>query len=82
MDIFAIQDEVCLSIAARLRVTLLEDEKARLVRHLTHDADAYTLYLKARFLFNKRQEASLQKSLRSTIRPSRPTHGSRWPTPA
>jgi serine/threonine-protein kinase len=63
VDIFAIQDEVCLSIAARLRVTLLEDEKTRLVRHRTHDADAYTLYLKARFLFNQRQEASLQKSL-------------------
>jgi TolB-like protein/lipoprotein NlpI len=62
-DIFAIQDEVCLSIAERLKVTLLEDDKARVVKRRTSDAGAYALYLKARFLFNQRQEAGIRKSM-------------------
>jgi serine/threonine-protein kinase len=62
-DLFAIQDEVCLSIAERLKVTLLDAEKARVVKRRTRDAGAYTLYLKARFLFNQRTATSVRKSL-------------------
>jgi TolB-like protein len=62
-DIFAIQDEVCLAIAERLKVTLLEAEKAGVTRRRTRDTTAYTLYLRARFLFNQRTPASVQKSL-------------------
>jgi serine/threonine-protein kinase len=60
-DIFAVQDEVCLSTAERLKVTLLEEEKTRVVRRRTQDATAYTLYLKGRFLFYQRNEASMRK---------------------
>jgi serine/threonine-protein kinase len=62
-DIFAVQDEVCLAVAERLRVTLLEEERARVVTRRAPDADAYTLYLKARFLFHQRREESVRKSL-------------------
>jgi len=62
-DVFAIQDEVCLAIAGRLRGTLLEEEKARLVKRWTSDPRAYTLYLKGRFFFNQRAEPALRRSL-------------------
>jgi TolB-like protein/Tfp pilus assembly protein PilF len=60
-DIFAVQDEVCLSAAERLKVALLEEERTRVVRRPTQDATAYTLYLKGRFLFYQRNEASMRK---------------------
>jgi TolB-like protein/Tfp pilus assembly protein PilF len=62
-DVFAIQDEVCLAIAERLRGTLLDEEKARLVKRGTRDPRAYTLFLKGRFFFNQRAERALRRSL-------------------
>lgn len=62
-DIFAIQDEVCLAIAERLRVTLLEDERVRVVKRRAGNPAAYQLYLKARFLFHQRREAGIRKSV-------------------
>ena len=62
-DIFAIQDEVCLSVAGRLKGTLLAGEQASVVRRRAADAGAYTLYLRARFLFNQRSEDGMRKSL-------------------
>ena len=62
-DLFAIQDEVCLSIAERLEVTLLEADKARVVKRRTRDAGAYTLYLKGRYLFHQRSVPSIRRSV-------------------
>jgi adenylate cyclase len=53
-DIFAIQDEVALAITEKLKVTLLEKDRARMSRPHTQNAEAYELYLKGRFYINKR----------------------------
>jgi len=56
-DIFAIQDDIAVSIAQKLRIALTDraaDEP--LVKPPTRNLDAYELYLKARFLVEQRGE--------------------------
>jgi serine/threonine protein kinase/Tfp pilus assembly protein PilF len=62
-DIFTIQDEITLAIVERLRVKLFGDEKALLLRRHTDNPEAYNLYLKGRYLWNKRTAESMQKAL-------------------
>jgi adenylate cyclase len=52
-DIFAIQDEIALAITEHLKVTLLESEKL-LMNQSVVDTEAYELYLKGRYYWNKR----------------------------
>jgi serine/threonine protein kinase len=52
-DIFAIQDEISLSIVDKLKVTLLEDEKGALAKRSTENLEAYNLYLQGRYSLNK-----------------------------
>ncbi len=56
-DIFSIQDEIALSITEKLKITLLEKEKNKVTRTRTQDPEAYELYLKGRFLLNRRGAA-------------------------
>jgi TolB-like protein/Tfp pilus assembly protein PilF len=51
--VFAIQDEIALTIADKLKFTLLSDEKARLVKRSTENLEAYNLYLLGRYFLNK-----------------------------
>ena len=53
-DIFAIQDEVALSITEKLKITLLETERAIITTVPTENKEAYDLYLKGRFYWNRR----------------------------
>jgi TolB-like protein len=53
-DIFAIQDEIALAITEKLKVTLLEKEKNQIKNNPTTSQEAYDLFLKGRFYFNKR----------------------------
>ena len=46
-DVFAIQDEIALAVADKLRITLLAGEKAQLSKRRTENIEAYELYLKA-----------------------------------
>ncbi|MDI6808876.1 MAG: protein kinase [Candidatus Eisenbacteria bacterium] len=62
-DVFAIQDEISLAIAEKLRGELLDPEIAALMKRSTTDIDAYQLYLKGRYHWNKRTPASLKKSI-------------------
>jgi TolB-like protein/class 3 adenylate cyclase/Tfp pilus assembly protein PilF len=62
-DIFAIQDDIAQSIVAALKATLAVDEGERLVVPTTDNLEAYTLYLKGRFHYNKDTEAGLRQSL-------------------
>jgi serine/threonine protein kinase/Flp pilus assembly protein TadD len=62
-DIFAIQDDVCLSIVEHLKVTLAHGEKKILVKHRASNHEAYNLYLKGLFLFNQRKPDSVSKSI-------------------
>jgi len=62
-DVFAIQDEISLAIVEELKVKLMGAEKARPVKRHTEDLDAYNLYLKGRYHWNKRTEQGMRKGL-------------------
>jgi TolB-like protein/DNA-binding winged helix-turn-helix (wHTH) protein/Flp pilus assembly protein TadD len=62
-DIFALQDEIARSMAASLRLQLSGAAEQQLVRRHTSDVEAYELYLKGRYFWNKRTEEGLRKSL-------------------
>ena len=61
-DVFAIQDEVARAIVEVLKAKLGENEKA-LVRRGTDDVEAYTLYLRGRFHWNRRTATELEKGM-------------------
>ena len=61
-DIFALQDEIALTITEKLKITLLEKEKAIIQKDPAENKEAYDLYLKGRFYFNKRG-AGIRKGL-------------------
>ncbi len=62
-DVFAIQDEITLAIVDKLRPKLLGQEKARLAKRQPVDIEAYNLYLRGLFFWNKRTEANLKKAI-------------------
>jgi adenylate cyclase len=61
-DIFAIQDEIALSVTEKLKITLLDDERAIITKNPTENQEAYDHYLKGRFYWNRRGP-SLKKGL-------------------
>jgi len=62
--VFAIQDEIALTIADKLKLTLLSDEKARVVKRPTENLEAYNLYLLGRYFYYKTTEEDLHKAIR------------------
>jgi hypothetical protein len=52
-DIFSVQDAVSRRVAATLALRLSGDRAERLTRHYTEDAEAYLLYLKGQYFWNK-----------------------------
>jgi TolB-like protein/tRNA A-37 threonylcarbamoyl transferase component Bud32/Tfp pilus assembly protein PilF len=62
-DVFAIQEEISLSIVDKLKGKLLKEEKVKLVKRYTDNPEAYNLYLKGRYFWNRRYEGGLQKAV-------------------
>jgi len=62
-DVFAIQDEISLAIVDKLKLKLLKEEKIDLLKRYTDNLEAYQLYLKGRYFWNKRFEIGLKKGL-------------------
>lgn len=62
-QIFSVQSEVAEKIAEVLRAKLLPSEKGRIERKRTENTEAYQLYLKGRFYWNKRTASDLQKAI-------------------
>jgi TolB-like protein/Tfp pilus assembly protein PilF len=62
-DVFAIQDEITLAIIDKLKVKLLGEEKAKLVKRYTENLEAYNLYLRGRYFSNEHTEAGYKKSI-------------------
>jgi serine/threonine-protein kinase len=62
-DIFAIQEEISSEITASLRLKLTGEEKKRLTRRYTENTEAYQLYLKGRYFWNRRTEEGLRKGI-------------------
>jgi len=62
-DIFVLQDEISIAIVDNLKVKLLGEEKAKIVKHYTENLEAYNLYLQGRYFWDKRTEIGLKKGL-------------------
>jgi TolB-like protein/lipoprotein NlpI len=62
-DVFAIQDEISLAIVDKLKLKLLKEEKVDLLKRYTDNLEAYQLYLKGRYFWNKRFEIGLKRGL-------------------
>ncbi len=62
-DVFLLQGDLSREISDRLQPQLTGDQKQRLTRRYTEDAEAYRLYLKGRYHWNKRSAEGLQKAI-------------------
>ncbi len=62
-NIFALQDEIARNVIAGLKLTLGGEEEKHLGRRYTENIEAYHLYLKGRFFWNKRMPESLLKAV-------------------
>jgi TolB-like protein/Tfp pilus assembly protein PilF/predicted Ser/Thr protein kinase len=62
-DIFAIQDEIAAGVAEKLKVALLGEERAAMQRRRTENREAYHLYLRGRYFFNRRHAGDLQRAV-------------------
>ena len=62
-DALATQQDISREISERLRAKLSGDEQRRITRRDTTDPEAYQLYLKGRYYWNKRNSESLKKAI-------------------
>jgi len=62
-DLFKLQDEISAEIADALRLRLTGAEKKKLTKRHTENSEAYQLYLKGRYQWNKRTEESLKRGI-------------------
>lgn len=62
-DIFDVQDEITLAVVEALKIKLLGDEKAALLKRKTTNADAYEFYLRGLSHFNKWTPIDFQKAI-------------------
>jgi serine/threonine-protein kinase len=62
-DMLGVQDEITRAISNQLRVTLSGEEEKVLARGPTKNSEAYELYLKGRFHWNKRSREGLQTAV-------------------
>ena len=62
-DILSIQDEISNEISEKLRIKLTRDEKKRLSKRPTADAEAYRLYLKGRYHWDRWTEGGFYKAI-------------------
>ena len=62
-DIFAVESEIAKNVADALQAKLTGSEKSSIARAPTADPEAYELYLKGRFFWNKRSGADLRKAI-------------------
>ncbi len=62
-DISALQERISRDISEKMRLKITKAEKERLAKHSTVNADAYQVYLKGRFYWNKRTKDGLLKGL-------------------
>src|ERR1043166_9011825 len=62
-DVFAVQDTIAQKVAAALALQLSGEEQKHLTRRHTENTEAYQLYLKGRFNWNKSTEEELKKAI-------------------
>ncbi|MEW6730361.1 MAG: protein kinase [Acidobacteriota bacterium] len=62
-DIFVLQEEISRNISKKLLTKLSGEEQRHLAKRYTNNTEAYQLYLKGRYHWNKRTSDSLKKSI-------------------
>jgi TolB-like protein/Tfp pilus assembly protein PilF len=62
-DILALQEEIAREISEKLKIKLTGEEKKRLAKRYTDDSEAYRLYLKGRYYWNKYTKEGLTKAI-------------------
>jgi TolB-like protein/Tfp pilus assembly protein PilF len=62
-DIFAVESEIAKTVAETLQAKLTGSEKSSIAKTPTVNPEAYELYLKGRFFWNKRSGADLRKAI-------------------
>src|SRR5215213_329003 len=62
-DIFAMQDAISEQVMHSLAVRLSGDEERQLAKRYTNNTEAYQIYLRGRYFWNKRTEEPVRKSI-------------------
>jgi eukaryotic-like serine/threonine-protein kinase len=62
-DVFAIQEEIAREISEKLRFKLTGEEQRQLTKRHTDNPEAYRLYLKGRYCWNKRTPEGSKKGI-------------------
>jgi len=62
-NVFALQEDLSTEISEKLRLRLTSEEKQRLTKRYTENAEAYQLYLKGCYYQNKGTEEGAKKSI-------------------
>ena len=63
IDIFSVESEIAKTIAETLQAKLTGSEKNAIAKAPTENPEAYELYLKGRFFWNKRSGVELRKAI-------------------
>ena len=62
-EIISMQEEIAKQISEKLQLRLSGEDEKRVSKRYTNDSDAYELYLRGRFYWNKRTEEALKKGI-------------------
>ncbi|HEY0657583.1 MAG TPA: protein kinase [Pyrinomonadaceae bacterium] len=62
-DLTTLQSEIARDVSNKLRTRLSGAEASQIAKNYTQNAEAYQLYLKGRFYWNKRTEADINRSI-------------------
>ncbi|HMG75564.1 MAG TPA: protein kinase [Pyrinomonadaceae bacterium] len=62
-DLMSLQRDIAGQIANNLRLKISGEEHNRMMKHFTENPEAFQLYLKGRFYWNKRTEESYKKAI-------------------
>ena len=62
-DIFAVESEIAKAVAGALQAKLTGSEESSIAKAPTTNSEAYELYLRGRFFWNKRTGADLRKAI-------------------
>ncbi|HWT02060.1 MAG TPA: protein kinase [Pyrinomonadaceae bacterium] len=64
-DIIALQDDISREISEKLRLKLSGEERRQLAKRYTESAEAYQLYWKGRYYWNKRRPEDIREAIRN-----------------
>ena len=63
-DVFNIWDEISLAVTDKLKLTLLDEEKAKLTKRYTENIDAYSVYLEGKYLYLAYGAKEIERAIR------------------